>query len=77
MSEHNIFDTGGETAVNPGTEDTIVLEHISSGRILVSILVLVVLYVVSKWLVSQQEPNIRIDGKFSKKSLAIMIHKSN
>ena len=46
-------------------EETIVIEHISTVQILVSILILVVLYVLSKWLVSQQEPDIRVDGKFS------------
>ena len=45
-------------------EETIVTEHISTVQILVSILILVVLYVLSKWLVSQQEPDIRVDGKF-------------
>ena len=53
-------------------EETIVIEHISTVQILVSILILVVLYVLSKWLVSQQEPDIRVDGKFLLLSLFIM-----
>ena len=60
-------------AVNGGEgEETIVIEHISTVQILVSILILVVLYVLSKWLVSQQEPDIRVDGKFLLLSLFIM-----
>ena len=62
MNEDNGFETAGDSAVNPDTENTVVLEHISSSRVLVSILVLVILYVFSKWLVSQQEPDIRVDG---------------
>ena len=56
---------GDSDAGNGGEgEETIVIEHISTVQILVSILILVVLYVISKWLVSQQEPDIRVDGKF-------------
>ena len=53
-------------------EDKILIEHISTVQILVSILILVVLYVLSKWLVSQQEPDIRVDGKFLFISLFII-----
>ena len=53
-------------------EETIVIEHISTVQILVSILILVVLYVLSKWLVSQQEPDIRVDGKFLLFSISII-----
>ena len=62
MNEESRFETADNSVVNPDTENTVVLEHISSSRVLVSILVLVVLYVFSKWLVSQHEPNIRVDG---------------
>ena len=64
MSAETNFDTEGGSDGSMDAENTIVLEHISSRQILVSILVLVVLYVLSKWLVSQQEPNVRVDGKY-------------
>ena len=57
--EHN----GGDTdTLNPNGENSPVLETFSSGKVLISIIILVVLYLLSKWLVSQQEPNIRVDG---------------
>ena len=64
MSDQSRINGDGDSVPNSDTESAIVLEHISSGRVLLSILVLVVLYVFSKWLVSQQEPNIRVDGNF-------------
>ena len=65
------YDGDGDAGNGEG-EETIVIEHISTVQILVSILILVVLYVLSKWLVSQQEPDIRVDGKFLLLSLFIM-----
>ena len=65
------YDGHGDAGIGEG-EETIVIEHISTVQILVSILILVVLYVLSKWLVSQQEPDIRVDGKFLLLSLFIM-----
>ena len=53
---------GGTDNLNSNSESTVILETFSTGKILISIIVLVVLYVLSKWLVSQQEPNIRVDG---------------
>ena len=58
------YDGDGDAGNGGEGEETIVIEHISTVQILVSILILVVLYVISKWLVSQQEPDIRVDGKF-------------
>ena len=58
-----IEDNGGDTdTLNSNGENSPVLETFSSGKVLISIIILVVLYLLSKWLVSQQEPNIRVDG---------------
>ena len=65
------YDGDGDAGNGEG-EETIVIEHISTVQILISILILVVLYVLSKWLVSQQEPDIRVDGKFLFISLFII-----
>ena len=63
MDVPTIDDNGGDTdTFNPNGENSPVLETFSSGKVLISIIILVVLYVLSKWLVSQQEPNIRVDG---------------
>ena len=63
MDVPTIEDNGGDTdTLNPNDENSPVLETFSSGKVLISIIILVVLYLLSKWLVSQQEPNIRIDG---------------
>ena len=63
MDDLIIEDNGGDTdTLNPNDESSPVLETFSSGKVLISIIILVVLYVLSKWLVSQQEPNIRVDG---------------
>ena len=63
MDDPIIEDNGGDTdTLNPNDESSPVLETFSSGKVLISIIILVVLYVLSKWLVSQQEPNIRVDG---------------
>ena len=66
------YDGDGDAKNGGEGEETIVIEHISTVQILVSILILVVLYVLSKWLVSQQEPDIRVDGKFLFISLFII-----
>ena len=64
MDVPTIEDNGGDTdTLNPNDENSPVLETFSSGKVLISIIILVVLYLLSKWLVSQQEPNIRVDGK--------------
>ena len=65
MSEQDDVKIDGDNALHPDPENTIVLEHISSGRVLISIIILVILYVFSKWLVSQHEPNIRVDGNIN------------
>ena len=63
MDDPTIEDNGGDTdTLIPNDENSPVLETFSSGKVLISIIILVVLYVLSKWLVSQQEPNIRVDG---------------
>lgn len=63
MDDPTIEDNGGDIdTLNPSDESSPVLETFSSGKVLISIIILVVLYVLSKWLVSQQEPNIRVDG---------------
>ena len=63
MNDPTIDDTGGGTdTLNDHGENNVVLDHFSSARILIAIIVLVVLYLLSKWLVSQQEPNVRVDG---------------
>jgi len=62
MDVPTIEDNGGDTdTLNPNDENSPVLETFSSGKVLISIIILVVLYLLSKWLVSQQEPNIRVD----------------
>ena len=67
MNDPTTEDNGGDIdAINANGENTVVLDQFSSARILVAIIVLVVLYVLSKWLVSQQEPNIRVDGIINK-----------
>ena len=63
MDVPTIEDNGGDTdTLNPNDENSPVLETFSNGKVLISIIILVVLYLLSKWLVSQQEPNIRVDG---------------
>ena len=63
MNDPTIDDSGGGTdTLNDIGENNVVLDHFSSARILIAIIVLVVLYLLSKWLVSQQEPNVRVDG---------------
>ena len=63
MNDPTIEDSGGGTdTLNENGENNVVLDHFSSARILIAIIVLVVLYLLSKWLVSQQEPNVRVDG---------------
>ena len=63
MNDPTIDDSGGGTNTpNDNGENNVVLDHFSSARILIAIIVLVVLYLLSKWLVSQQEPNVRVDG---------------
>ena len=63
MNDPTIDDSGGGTdTLNDNGENNVVLDHFSSARILIAIIVLVVLYLLSKWLVSQQEPNVRVDG---------------
>ena len=63
MDVPTIKDNGGDTdTLDPNGDNSPVLETFSSGKVLISIIILVVLYLLSKWLVSQQEPNIRVDG---------------
>ena len=61
MNDKEDFDSGGDSSEALSPENKILMEHISSGQILASIVILVVLYVFSKWLLSQQEPNVRVD----------------